>query len=146
MLSTFFSSHLNITNVLSSAVAISSFPRFASTVPVTFQKGDQVWKDVPVDLGSNLMREAQRNGINLGGACEGSCACSTCHVYVDQEHFDKLPEASEREDDMIDFAFEPDVTSRLACQIEVTPELSGARVDIPLQTRNMVSEEDLLDL
>ncbi len=122
-----------------------SFSRLASTVPISFHKGADHWANVECEIGSNLMREAQKHGVPLAGACEGSCACSTCHVYFDQPHFDLLPEATDREEDMLDFSHEPDVTSRLACQVTVDETMAGAEIDVPLMTRNLVSEEEMMD-
>lgn len=71
------------------------------------------------------------------GACEGSLACSTCHVIVeDQAVFDKLPEACDDENDMLDLAFGLTETSRLGCQIIAKEDIDGIRVKIPAATRN----------
>lgn len=71
------------------------------------------------------------------GACEGSLACSTCHVIVeDQEYFDKLDEPEDDENDMLDLAFGLTETSRLGCQIKCDKELDGIRLKIPGATRN----------
>lgn len=73
----------------------------------------------------------------MEGACEGSLACSTCHVIVDPEYFDMLPEATEDEEDMLDLAFGLTHTSRLGCQIRVSEELDGLTITIPSASRNM---------
>ncbi|CAN0359163.1 unnamed protein product [Laminaria digitata] len=86
--------------------------------------------------GMNLMRVAQAHGIDLEGACEGVCACSTCHVTMAGEVFDSLPEPSEDEEDMLDLAFGLTETSRLGCQVIVTPEMDGIVVKLPAATRN----------
>eukprot|EP00904_Undaria_pinnatifida_P008904 jgi/Undpi1/5143/HiC_scaffold_19.g08494.m1 len=86
--------------------------------------------------GMNLMRAAQANGVDLEGACEGVCACSTCHVIFTGEVFDSLPESSEDEEDMLDLAFGLTETSRLGCQVIVTPEMDGIVVKLPAATRN----------
>jgi len=71
------------------------------------------------------------------GACEGSLACSTCHVIVeDQEYYDRIPEAEDDENDMLDLAFGLTDTSRLGCQVKATKELDGLKVRIPSATRN----------
>ncbi|XP_041436585.1 ferredoxin-2, mitochondrial-like isoform X2 [Xenopus laevis] len=70
------------------------------------------------------------------GACESSLACSTCHVYVNTEYFDKLPEPDEREDDMLDMAPLLQENSRLGCQIILTKQLNGAEFTLPKITRN----------
>jgi 2Fe-2S ferredoxin len=80
---------------------------------------------------------AHQNDISLEGACEGSLACSTCHVIVDQAFFDKLPAATEDEEDMLDLAFGLTQTSRLGCQIMINDSLEGLTVSLPAATRNM---------
>jgi 2Fe-2S ferredoxin len=86
----------------------------------------------------SVLEVAHKNGIDLEGACEGSLACSTCHVVVDKEWFDKLDEASEEEEDMLDLAFGLTHTSRLGCQIKMSDELDGLKVTLPAATRNML--------
>ncbi|MBY6063268.1 2Fe-2S iron-sulfur cluster-binding protein [Pseudidiomarina sediminum] len=93
-------------------------------------KGNQFEADIPV--GQNLMEGAVDNMIDgILGECGGVMACATCHVYVAKEWQDKLPPASEREDDMIDMAIEPEENSRLSCQIEMTEALDGITVYLP---------------
>ncbi|KAJ9463744.1 Adrenodoxin-like protein 2 [Diplonema papillatum] len=87
--------------------------------------------------GENLLDIAHDNGLNVEGACDGVCACSTCHVIVNTEWYDKLPEASDEEEDMLDQAFELTPTSRLGCQVKMTPELDGLTIKIPRYTRNL---------
>lgn len=87
--------------------------------------------------GDNLLTVAQVHDQPLEGTCEGQMACSTCHVIVDKDYFEKLPEASEMEEDMLDLAAGVKRTSRLACQIELTPELDGLTVSIPSESHNM---------
>jgi 2Fe-2S ferredoxin len=96
--------------------------------------GEEKVVDAPVGL--SLLEVAHMNNVDLEGACEGSLACSTCHVIVDDHWFDKLPKASEAEEDMLDLAFAVAPTSRLGCQITVTDELDGLRVMVPSSTRN----------
>ncbi|WP_394731020.1 2Fe-2S iron-sulfur cluster-binding protein [Altererythrobacter sp. GH1-8] len=81
--------------------------------------------------GDNLLRVGQAAGLPLEGTCEGQMACSTCHVVVDAEWFDKLAEASEEEEDMLDFAAGVRRTSRLSCQITLGEELDGLSVTVP---------------
>lgn len=69
-------------------------------------------------------------------ACEGSLACSTCHVIVDDEHYEKTGEITEEEEDMLDLAFGLTKTSRLGCQVKLTPELEGTIFKIPVENRN----------
>lgn len=87
--------------------------------------------------GDNLLRLGQAKGLPLEGTCEGQMACSTCHVIVAPEWFGRLPPASEEEEDMLDLAAGACRTSRLACQIELTPELDGLAVRVPAEARDM---------
>ena len=100
--------------------------------------GGRIEVDAPVGL--SVLEIAHRNNIDLEGACEGSLACSTCHVVVDQEWYDLLKEASEDEEDMLDLAFGLTHTSRLGCQIIMNEELDGLTVRLPTGTRNMMIE------
>ena len=81
--------------------------------------------------GDNLLKVGQAAGLPLEGTCEGQMACSTCHVIVAAEWFEKLVEASEEEEDMLDFAAGARRTSRLSCQIDLTEELDGLTVSVP---------------
>ena len=88
---------------------------------------------VEVANGLTVMEGARDNGIpGIEADCGGACACSTCHVYVDAAWVDKLPAKDAMEEDMLDFAFEPDPEkSRLTCQLKVTDALDGLRVQMP---------------
>jgi len=107
---------------------------------ITFIDADGKRTEVDAPVGLSVLEIAHKNGLDLEGACEGSLACSTCHVVVDQEWFDKLDEASEEEEDMLDLAFGLTHTSRLGCQIKMTEELDGLVVTLPVGTRNMLLE------
>nr|CAG4644400.1 EOG090X0GMO [Lepidurus arcticus] len=87
-------------------------------------------------VGDNAMYLAHRYGIELEGACEASLACSTCHVYVDEDHFRKLNPPVEEEDDMLDMAAFLKANSRLSCQISLTKDLEGMELTLPQGTRN----------
>lgn len=99
------------------------------------QKGVKTTVQAPI--GENILLVAHANDIDLEGACECSLACSTCHVYVDEENFVKLPEPAEEEEDMLDLAYGLTPLSRLGCQIIVTKELEGMTVTLPKATRNL---------
>lgn len=101
------------------------------------REGQRHEVDAPVGL--SVLEIAHRNKIDLEGACEGSLACSTCHVVVDAEDFDRLAEPTEDEEDMLDLAFGLTHTSRLGCQIIITEELDGLTVSLPTGSRNMMS-------
>jgi 2Fe-2S ferredoxin len=87
---------------------------------------------------TTLLQVAHANDIDMEGACEGSLACSTCHVIVADEWFKKLPQASANEEDMLDLTYGVTRTSRLACQITVTEDMDGLTVSLPATTRNMM--------
>ncbi len=95
---------------------------------------------VEAENGLSLLEVAHNNGIDLEGACEGSLACSTCHIILEKGFFDNLPEPSEEEEDMLDLAFGLTHTSRLGCQIIIDEKLDGMKVKIPTGTRNMSVE------
>ena len=85
-----------------------------------------------VPNGLSVMEGAVQNNIpGIDADCGGSCACATCHVYVDEKWFDKLPKKESAEEDMLDMAFEPKKFSRLTCQIVVGDELDGLVVKMP---------------
>lgn len=84
-----------------------------------------------------ILQLTRRLQIDLEGACEGSLACSTCHVVLNEKHYNMLQEATEEEEDMLDFAHSLEQTSRLGCQIAITKELEGMIIKIPSNTRNM---------
>jgi 2Fe-2S ferredoxin len=93
--------------------------------------------EVDAPVGLSVLEIAHRNNVDLEGACEGSLACSTCHVIIDSEWYDMLSTATEDEEDMLDLAFGLTQTSRLGCQIIMTEELDGLTVKLPSATRNM---------
>lgn len=95
----------------------------------------EVVVDAPVGL--SILEIAHQNNIDLEGACEGSLACATCHVIVDEEFYHKLKAPIEAEEDMLDLAFGLTHTSRLGCQIILTEDLDGIKLRLPLATRNI---------
>ena len=99
------------------------------TVQFTDARGTRI--SAEAEPGDSLLRVGQAAGLPLEGTCEGQMACSTCHVIVDAEWFDKLAEASEEEEDMLDFAAGVRRTSRLSCQIELSDALDGLSVTVP---------------
>ncbi|MGM0562066.1 MAG: ferredoxin family 2Fe-2S iron-sulfur cluster binding protein [Pseudomonadota bacterium] len=107
---------------------------------VVFIERDGNQKEVEAPVGLSLLEIAHRNDVDIEGACEGSLACSTCHVIVDDKWFKRLSEPSEDEEDMLDLAFDLQRTSRLGCQIVMTEELDGLTVRLPGDTRNMLLE------
>ena len=101
------------------------------SIAITFvtAKGERV--EAHGEPGVPLLEVAQAAGMPLEGTCEGQMACSTCHVIVASDWFDRLPEASEEEEDMLDLAAGVQRTSRLSCQIALTPELDGVVIHLP---------------
>ncbi|XP_062148556.1 uncharacterized protein LOC133857342 [Alnus glutinosa] len=107
------------------------------TISVTFVDKDGEEKHIKVPIGMSMLEAAHENDIELEGACEGSLACSTCHVIVmDMEQYNKLEDPTDEENDMLDLAFGLTETSRLGCQVIAKPELEGIRLAIPAATRN----------
>ena len=107
---------------------------------MVFIERDGNRKEVEAPKGLSVLEIAHRNDVDIEGACEGSMACSTCHVVVDPQWYAKLSEATEDEEDMLDLAFGLTATSRLGCQIIISDELDGLTVTLPGETRNMLMD------
>ncbi len=103
---------------------------------MTFIERDGTRREVDAPLGLSVLEIAHKHGVDIEGACEGSLACSTCHVVVDPTWYPKLAAATEDEEDMLDLAFDLQETSRLGCQIIMTEALDGLVVKLPAGTRN----------
>jgi len=107
------------------------------SINITFIDKDQNHINVLGKIGETALDLAHRYDIRMEGACEGSLACTTCHCYVEPDHYyDILPEASEKEEDLLDGAPFLDVNSRLGCQVMVAGELDGVHLRLPKYTRN----------
>ena len=104
---------------------------------MTFVECDGSRREVEAPVGLSVLEVAHKHGVDIEGACEGSLACSTCHVVVEKEWFEKLAPASEDEEDMLDLAAGVTRTSRLSCQIELTEDLDGIVVRIPGVSHDM---------
>jgi 2Fe-2S ferredoxin len=104
-----------------------------------FIERDGTRREVEAPLGLSVLEIAHQHGIDIEGACEGSLACSTCHVIVDPDWYALLKNATEDEEDMLDLAFGLMKTSRLGCQIVMTEALDGLTVKLPAATRNMMN-------
>jgi 2Fe-2S ferredoxin len=99
---------------------------------ITFIQPDGTEQVVDGELGMTVMETAKTHLVDgIEAECGGACACATCHVYVDEAWKEKTGAPSQMEEDMLDFAFDVRPTSRLSCQIKVTPELDGLVVRIP---------------
>ena len=107
---------------------------------MVFIERDGNRKEVEAPKGLSVLEIAHRNDVDIEGACEGSMACSTCHVVVDPQWYAKLEEASEDEEDMLDLAFDLTATSRLGCQIIISDELDGLTVSLPGESHNMLMD------
>ncbi|CAI7576383.1 unnamed protein product [Penicillium bialowiezense] len=134
-------------------------PKAGEEINITFIDKDGTKIDLQVAEGDNLLDIAQANDLEMEGelsqsrapdikltshpgACGGSCACSTCHVIVDDpDTFDKMEEPSDDENDMLDLAFGLTETSRLGCQVLMTKELDGLVVRLPTMTRNLQASD-----
>ncbi|PZW44792.1 2Fe-2S ferredoxin [Humitalea rosea] len=103
---------------------------------MTFIERDGTRREVEAPLGLSVLEIAHRHGVDIEGACEGSLACSTCHVIVDSPWFPRLVKPTEDEEDMLDLAFDLQETSRLGCQLIMTEALDGLVVKLPAGTRN----------
>ena len=89
---------------------------------------------IQVQNGLTVMEGAIQNNIpGIDADCGGSMACATCHVYVKEEWFNKLPKKEDGEEDMLDMAYEPNKFSRLSCQLTVSDELEGLVVNLPVK-------------
>ncbi|KMZ84407.1 adrenodoxin-type ferredoxin [Plasmodium vivax Brazil I] len=105
-------------------------------IDVTFVNQDSYEKTVKAKVGDSILKVAHENGINIEGACDGFCACSTCHVIIDEKYYDLLPEALDNEIDMLELAPCITETSRLGCQVKLKKELDGMKIKLPPMTRN----------
>jgi len=106
---------------------------------MVFIERDGTRREVDAPIGLSVLEIAHKHGVDIEGACEGSLACSTCHVIVDAEWYELLKDASEDEEDMLDLAFGLTKTSRLGCQIIMSEELDGLTVKLPQATRNLMN-------
>ncbi|KAK7201225.1 2Fe-2S iron-sulfur cluster binding domain containing protein [Novymonas esmeraldas] len=105
-------------------------------VEFTFPDGEK--KKVTAYEGQTLLDVCAEQGLPMEGACGGSCACSTCHVYLEEKDTDLFQEPTDEENDMIDQAFYPEPTSRLGCQLTLKRGVhDGLKVKMPRATRNM---------
>ncbi len=99
---------------------------------ITYIEHNGTEHTVDVAVGLTVMEGAVNNNIpGIDADCGGACACSTCHAYVAPDWVEKLPAREDMEQDMLDFAYEPNERSRLTCQIQVTPEMDGLVLRLP---------------
>ena len=98
---------------------------------ITFIQKDGSKIEVNAEVGKTLLEVAEQNNIELIGACGGSCACGSCHVYIDEETLKKIESPKEDEENVLDVVFNIQPNSRLACQVVVSEEMDGAIITIP---------------
>lgn len=98
---------------------------------ITFIQRDGKRIEVDAKVGQTLLEVAEQNNIELVGACGGSCACGSCHVYIDEETLKKIEPPKEDEENVLDVVFNIQPNSRLACQVVVSEEMDGAIITIP---------------
>lgn len=116
-------------------------PNPGEELHITFITKEGTQHTFEVAEGDSLLDIAQANHLDMEGACGGSCACSTCHVIVDPEFYDEIPEPDDDENDMLDLAFGLTETSRLGCQVFMAKNLDGIRVALPTMTRNFQQKD-----
>ncbi|KAF3009584.1 mitochondrial matrix iron-sulfur protein [Curvularia kusanoi] len=117
-------------------------PNPGEELHVTFIDKDGQSYTFEVCEGDNLLDIAQANDLEMEGACGGSCACSTCHVIVEDEaKYEAMEEPDDDENDMLDLAFGLTETSRLGCQVKMSKELDGLVVRLPSMTRNLQASD-----
>ena len=104
-----------------------------------FIERDGTRREVEAPLGLSVLEIAHKHGVDIEGACEGSLACSTCHVIVEGDWFGRLGVPTEDEEDMLDLAFGLEKTSRLGCQIVMSDALDGLVVRLPAGSRNLLN-------
>jgi len=113
-------------------------PKPGTGIKVHFKdsRGELI-KTIEGNEGDDILSLAHEYDIDLEGACEGSIACSTCHVILSPEYYDLLEEPGDDENDMLDMAFGLTDTSRLGCQVILDKKLDGVVCTLPAATRNM---------
>lgn len=98
---------------------------------ITFIQKDNSEIEVEAEIGKTLLDIIKENNINLIGACDGACACGTCHVLIDEETLSKIEPAKEDEENILDIVFGIQHNSRLACQVIITEQMENAIITIP---------------
>eukprot|EP01031_Cornospumella_fuschlensis_P040106 gene40106-48874_t len=124
---------------LHSRAGLRSGLRCNSTVKISFfEESNNNMVEVHGEIGKTVLDVAIANNVDIEGACGGELACSTCHVIVPKDFYDKLPAKKEEEEDMLDLAMGLTPTSRLCCQLKVTQLLDGVVFKVPKDTNNML--------
>ncbi|RDD45963.1 Adrenodoxin [Trichoplax sp. H2] len=129
------SSSLKFSAMLNQGRCFSVTPRqLQNKVTINFVERDGEVVSVKAKLGETLLDVAKDYDISLEGACEGTLACSTCHLILKPEIYETLPEPTDEELDMLDLAFGLSDTSRLGCQITITQEMDNMTVEVPKES------------
>ncbi len=102
-------------------------------------------QEIPVQgrVGENLLQIAKRNQELLEGACDASAQCSTCHIILDESVYNLLPNPNESEEDLLDIAYNITKTSRLGCQVRITRDFEGSKVELPEVQHNFLPATNL---
>eukprot|EP00382_Lankesteria_abbotti_P004262 CAMPEP_0113848674 /NCGR_PEP_ID=MMETSP0372-20130328/2627_1 /TAXON_ID=340204 /ORGANISM="Lankesteria abbotti" /LENGTH=204 /DNA_ID=CAMNT_0000818221 /DNA_START=216 /DNA_END=830 /DNA_ORIENTATION=- /assembly_acc=CAM_ASM_000359 len=108
----------------------------AKKIMIKFMNVDGSVIEAPAAVGATVLEVAHHHDVDLEGACEASLACSTCHVICSEDVYERIPDPSDREDDLLDTAPCLTATSRLACQVRVTEDLAGETFKLPKSTLN----------
>lgn len=116
-------------------MALPSEGLLSSGIKIFFKLKDCIYPAFAKE-NESILEVAHRNKIELEGACEGSLACSTCHVILSKNLYDRLEEPSDREYDLLDQAYRPTSTSRLGCQVKIKDWMKDAVFIVPTATRN----------
>jgi 2Fe-2S ferredoxin len=109
-----------------------------SEVNIIFVEANGAEKPVKAEVGMSILQLAHYNDIDMEGTCEGNMACSTCHIIMEQKFYDALPQASEEEEEMLDFTIGLTSTSRLGCQVTIDETMDGMRLHLPKSSQNMM--------
>ncbi|CCE64409.1 hypothetical protein TPHA_0H02050 [Tetrapisispora phaffii CBS 4417] len=112
-------------------------PKPGEELKITFILKDGKQTTYDTSEGDSILDIAEAHNLDMEGACGGSCACSTCHVIVDPDYYDAIPEPNDDENDMLDLAYGLTETSRLGCQVKMSKDIDGIRVALPALTRNV---------
>ncbi|KAK1348111.1 adrenodoxin-like ferredoxin [Hamiltosporidium tvaerminnensis] len=111
------------------------FEKIKNTINVIFKQSENT-KNIKAQQGDTILSTAHKNNIDLEGACEGNLACSTCHVILSKQLYNKLDEPTDREYDLLDQAFSQTSTSRLGCQLKIDDRYTNEIIVLPSATRN----------
>ena len=109
---------------------------FSQKISFFFVEKDKSLKQVTGKVGQTVLDVAHENDVDIEGACDSQLACSTCHVILEDKLYDSLPVPETREDDLLDMAFGLTSTSRLCCQLKLDASFEGAKIELPMATRN----------